>query len=125
LPCAALRVSAVLADMRSRVAAIVVLLGLALATKQCAVIAVPPAILAVAPRYRWRVAAGAAGLAALLTLPQVLADPGGFASVSQHAATATNDTFVQSWWYLVGHTLPSWLARSTHPLLVLAAFPPT
>src|SRR5205807_5716392 len=75
--------------------------------------------------YRRRVAAGAACLAALLTLPQVLADPGGFASVSQHAATATNDTFVQSWWYLVGHTLPGWLARSTHPLIVLAAFPLT
>jgi hypothetical protein len=123
--CAALSVLAVVAAMRSRVVATAVLLGLALATKQWAVIAVPPAVLAVAPRYRWRVAAGAAGLAALLTLPQVLADPSGFASVSQHAATATNDTFVQSWWYLVGHTLPGWLARSTHPLIVLAAFPLT
>ena len=123
--CAALSVLAVVAAMRSRVVATSVLLGLALATKQWAVIAVPPAVLAVPPRYRWRVAAGAAGLAALLTLPQVLADPSGFASVSQHAATATNDTFVQSWWYLVGHTLPGWLARSTHPLIVLAAFPLT
>ncbi len=123
--CAALSVLAVVAAMRSRVVATAVLLGLALATKQWAVIAVPPAVLAFAPRYRWRVAAGAVGLAALLTLPQVLADPGGFASVSQHAATATNDTFVQSWWYLVGHTLPGWVARSTHPLIVLAAFPLT
>src|SRR5581483_5966344 len=103
--CAALSVLAVVAAMRSRVVATAVLLGLALATKQWAVIAVPPAVLAFAPRHRWRVAAGAVGLAALLTLPQVLADPGGFASVSQHAATATNDTFVQSWWFLVGHTL--------------------
>src|SRR5947209_10731263 len=123
--CAALSVLGVVAAMRSRVGATAVLLGLALATKQWAVIAVPPAVLAVAPRYRWGVAAGAAGLAALLTLPQVLADPSGFASVSQHAATATNDTFVQSWWYLVGHTLPGWLAQSTHPLIVLAAFPLT
>jgi hypothetical protein len=45
--------------------------------------------------------------------------------VSQHAATSTNDTFVQSWWYLIGHTLPGWLARSTHPAIVLAAFPLT
>jgi hypothetical protein len=123
--CAALSVLAVVAAMRGRVVATALLLGLALATKQWAVIAVPPAILAVAPRSRWRVAAAAAGLAALLTLPQALADPGGFASVSQHAATATNDTFVQSWWYLLGHTLPGWLARSTHPAIVLAAVPLT
>jgi hypothetical protein len=123
--CAALSVLAVVAAMRGRFAATAVLLGLALATKQWAVIAVPPAVLAVGRPYRWRVAAAAAGLAALLTLPQVLADPSGFASVSQHAATATNDTFVQSWWYLAGHTLPGWLARSTHPAIVLAAVPLT
>lgn len=123
--CAALSVLAVVAAMRNRVVATAVLLGLALATKQWAVVAVPPAVLAVGRPYRWRVAAAAAGLAAALTLPQVLADPSGFASVSQHAATATNDTFVQSWWYLVGHTLPAWLARSTHPAIVLAAVPLT
>jgi hypothetical protein len=123
--CAALSVLAVVAAMRGRVVATAVLLGLALATKQWAVIAVPPAVLAVGRPYRWRVAAFATGLATLLTLPQVLADPSGFASVSQHAATATNDTFVQSWWYLVGQTLPGWLARSTHPAIVLAAFPLT
>lgn len=123
--CAALSVLAVVAAMRGRVVATAVLLGLALATKQWAVIALPPAVLAVGRPYRWRVAAAAAGLAALLTLPQALADPSGFASVSQHAATSTNDTFVQSWWYLFAHTLPGWLARSTHPAIVLAAFPLT
>jgi hypothetical protein len=123
--CAALSVLAVVAAMRGRFVAAAVLLGLALATKQWAVIALPPTALAVGRPHRWRVVAAAAGLATLLTLPQVLADPGGFASVSQHAATATNDTFVQSWWYLVGHTLPGWLARSTHPAIVLAAFPLT
>ncbi len=123
--CAALSVLAVVAAMRSRFVAAAVLLGLALATKQWAVIALPPTALAVGRPYRWRVVGAAIGLATLLTLPQVLADPGGFASVSQHAATATNDTFVQSWWYLVGHTLPGWLARSTHPAIVLAAFPLT
>jgi uncharacterized membrane protein len=120
--CAALSVLAVVAAMRGRFAGAAVLLGLALATKQWAVIALPPTALAVGRPYRWRVAAGAIGLATLLTLPQVLADPSGFASVSQHAATSTNDTFVQSWWYLIGHTLPGWLARSTHPAIVLAAF---
>jgi hypothetical protein len=123
--CAALSVLAVVAAMRGRFVAAAVLLGLALATKQWAVIALPPTALAAGRPCRWRVVAAAAGLAALLTLPQILADPGGFASVSQHAATATNDTFVQSWWYLVGHTLPGWLARSTHPAIVLAAFPLT
>jgi len=123
--CAALSVLAVVAAIRSRFVAAAVLLGLALATKQWAVIALPPVALAVGRPYRWRVVGAAAGLATLLTLPQVLADPGGFASVSQHAATATNDTFVQSWWYLFGHTLPGWLARSTHPAIVLAAFPLT
>jgi hypothetical protein len=123
--CAALSVLAVVAAMRSRFVAAAVLLGLALATKQWAVIALPPTALAVGRPYRWRVVGAAAGLATLLTLPQLLADPGGFASMSQHAATATNDTFVQSWWYLLGHTLPGWLARSTHPAIVLAAFPLT
>lgn len=123
--CAALSVLAVVAAMRNRWVAAAALLGLALATKQWAIIALPPTALAVGRPSRWRVVGVSVGLATLLTLPQMLADPGGFASVSQHAATATNDTFVQSWWYLLGHTLPGWLARSTHPAIVLAAVPLT
>ena len=121
---AALTVSAVVAAMRSRALAAALLLGLALATKQWAVIALPPAMLAVG-RPKWRVAAGALGLAALLTVPQAIADPHGFASMSQHAATSTNGVFVQSWWYLVANTLPGWLAQLTHPAIVLAAIPVT
>ncbi|MBV8066042.1 MAG: DUF2029 domain-containing protein [Actinobacteria bacterium] len=121
---AALTVAGVVAAMRSRTVAAAVLLGLALATKQWAVIALPPAMLAVG-RPKWRLAAGAVGLAALLTVPQAIADPHGFASMSRHAATATNDVFVQSWWSLVAHTLPGWLAQLTHPAIVLAAVPVT
>ena len=121
---AALTVAGVVAAMRSRTVAAAALLGLALATKQWAVIALPPAMLAVG-RPRWRLAAGAVGLAALLTLPQAIADPHGFASVSQHAATSTNEVFVQSWCYLVARTLPGWIAQLTHPAIVLAAVPVT
>lgn len=121
---AALTVGAVVAAMRSRPVAAALLLGLALATKQWAVIALPPVLLA-AGRPRRRVGAGAVGLALALTLPQAIADPGGFVSVSQHAATSTNDVFVQSWWYPLAHTLPGWLAQLTHPAIVLAAVPAT
>ena len=74
---AALATAAVVCALDGRRAGAIVTLGLALACKQWAVIAVAPVILALG-QGRLRALAGAAAVAALVTVPQVIGSPAAF-----------------------------------------------
>ena len=108
-----------------------ILLGLALGTKQWAILAAGPALLA-APRGRAQIAALAIAIGGGFAVLPTLAG-------SHHALTTAHDlslanTFVQpaSIWWPLGHvqhipaagwtvevhSLPRWLANLTHPLIV-------
>lgn len=112
------------------------LLGLAIASKQWAVIAILPVLMAL-PSRRIRVALAAAGISLALVVPAFLADPGGFlatqrslaietqyvgpwnvwfptASATTHAVAETNmtiDTYHAS----------GFVAGFSHPLIVMGA----
>jgi hypothetical protein len=129
---AALCVAAVVASAsgRSPLAA-GVLLGLALGTKQWAILAAGPALLA-APRGRAQIAAFALAIAGVLTLVPVLA--GSHHLLSPASTVVRSSTAVQpdSMWWPLGHAeavqapgwivekhvIPLWLADLTHPLIV-------
>jgi len=128
---AALCVGAVVAALRDRHVAAGVLLGLALASKQWAVLAVLPVLLATADR-RILIASLAGGLAAALTLPMYLAAPGSFESVAQSAAgRAAGGTWTTPWslWWPIAEVVdvpgrgrlyvaPGWVGQISHPLIV-------
>ena len=78
-----------LAALRGRTLPAALLLGLALATKQWAVIAVLP-VLAAAPTKRVRLFAVAAGLALVLTVPLVLGNAESFSGTAKQAAWGEN-----------------------------------
>ena len=122
---AALSVGAVAACLSGRNAWGALLLGLALSTKQWALLAVGPAMLAAGRTYWWRVPAAAAALTGLLLLPLVLADQQHLASATRAAASAPAKPRFLSWWYLLHHDLPSWLPQYTKPAIVLSAIPLT
>jgi Glycosyltransferase family 87 len=117
-----------------------VVLGLAIATKQWAVVAVPPVVLAAPPGRRVRLVAVAAVGAALLALPFLAANPSAFIHRSHQASVAPASTVRATVWFLVAQThrvplhlgaglptsftvyrIPSLLAQATHPLIVLLA----
>ena len=136
---AALAVGAVATASEGRERRAAVLLGLALASKQWAVIAILPTLMAL-PNRRLRAALAAVGVAAVLTLPAVIAAPTSFWSTQSNAASA--QAFVTPWsvWYPVAevsrevhhvdgmrltgvvHRAPPLVASLTHPLIVLLAF---
>ena len=122
---AALCAAAVAAGIRGRPVAATLLLGLALATKQWAVLAIGPTLLAVGRTYFWRVAAVASGIAGVLMLPQLLADHEGVASMTRVASLAPTHPFVLSWWYVLTPEIPIRIASLTHPAIVFAAIPLT
>ena len=137
---AALCVAAVLAALRGHPGRTGVLLGLALATKQWALIAVLPALAAV-PARRVRVVVVAGAVAAALTLPLVVGNLSGFTDATHQAAWGGQR--VHPWnalWPLAGiedrvvsigdeqrivtvRVLPPWLAHLMHPLIVGLALP--
>jgi hypothetical protein len=115
-------------------------LGLAVATKQWAVVAIPPVIWLVPRPQRLRALLAAVAIAALLTLPLALGSRSAFFDTSHNAATAPAATARATVWYLAAHhrtlpvhaadaasatvqvsTLPGWTARVSHPLIVLVA----
>jgi len=125
-------VLAVLAASHGRPLLAGTLLAAAIATKQWAVLAVLPTMLA-APRGAWRVAAIAATGAALVLVPLALAAP------ASHAPLITSGALFhphQVWWPFgvpapaeftaAGHgelTAPTWLPAIPHPLIVALALP--
>ena len=137
---AVLCVGAVLAAMRERQGLAGVLLGLALASKQWAVLAILPTLLA-APSRRLLLAAAACAVAAVLTVPLLLLAPGEAADVAvsaggQGSSASASTTPWNVWWPLAGLTdlgepfgerylLPGALARVSHPLIVALAVPLT
>ncbi|HEX5593063.1 MAG TPA: glycosyltransferase 87 family protein [Solirubrobacterales bacterium] len=116
-----------------------ILLGLAIASKQWAVIAILP-VLMVLPRRRATVAAGAVAVTAALMLPAVVASPDSFFGVQREAATTGSVVTPWSAWYplassrtevyevggerLEAHleAAPSLADSCSHPLIVLLAF---
>jgi hypothetical protein len=141
---AALSIGAVTLAARGRPLMAAVVLGLALCTKQWAILAVGPAILAAPEGRRLRLVALAGAVAAVFTLPLVIGNPGGFVRISHNAAAAGTLTTRSSWWFLLAepahlhlrlaapyareltvYRVPLWLGRITHPLIVASAIPLT
>ena len=138
----ALCVGAALAALRGRWLAAGALLGLALATKQWAVIAVLP-VLAAAPARRIRLAAVAGAVAVLLTAPLVLGNSTSFSKTAEQAAYSGERVHpFNAVWPLapsedrvisVGEdqsvvtvrVLPLSVSRLLHPAIVLLAVPLT
>ena len=134
---AVLCAGAVLAGVRGRAGLAGVLLGLAMANKAWAVLAVGPVLLALPERRRVALLI-AVGLAAALVLPLMLAAP-----PSAHARGALHTSGIfqpwQVWWFLgeTGEVIrggdglvkegyraaPGWLSPISHPLIVVAALP--
>jgi hypothetical protein len=127
-------VGAVLAAIARRPGWAGVLLGLALANKAWAVLAIGPVLIAL-PAGRWRAMAIAGGLAAAFTLPLLLAAP---ATATPHGASASGAMFHpwQVWWYFghmdlpvpgpdprIARSAPAWLSPLPHPLIAALAVP--
>jgi Glycosyltransferase family 87 len=130
---AALCVAAVLtaASGRSPIAA-GLLLGVALATKQWAILAAGPALL-VAPRGRAQIAAIGIGVAAALTFIPVLAGSHHLLSPASTVSRSTTTAQPASIWWPLGHVdvirpygwpierrvIPMWIANVSHPSIVV------
>jgi hypothetical protein len=138
----ALCVGAVLLAMSGRPALAGLALGLALASKQWAVLAVLPVLLAAGPGRRIRLATAAVATALVLTLPLVLGNGHAFGATTHNAATAQRVATRSTVWFLVAtrdrirlhlppgmpsslavYEVPYWTARVSHPLIVLLAVP--
>jgi hypothetical protein len=135
---AALAIGAVAAAVEHRARRAALLLGLAIASKQWAVIAVLPTLMAL-PAARLRSAALAALVAAALFLPAVIASPSSFLGVQGQAAGTGQVVTLWSAWYpgataetevymVDGRRLvaevenaPSLADPLSHPLIVLLA----
>jgi hypothetical protein len=121
---AALCIGAVVLAYRGRVLLAAVALGLALATKQWAVLAVAPTLVAAPSGTRLRLAIRAGALATILTAPLVIGNTAEFIRVSHSAATgALTVPNFDTWWFLIANPLPHWVSESTHPAIVLASAP--
>ena len=135
---AALCVGAVLAALRDRTVAAALLLGLAVATKQWAVIAVVPTLLA-ASRRRLPLLLGAGAIAAAFMAPAVLAAPSAFVDLHKEVAVAGGPVSPPNVWFPFSEPrpeaeralsvsgfafqIPAWLSGLTHPAIVMAGIP--
>jgi hypothetical protein len=136
---ACLCVGAVLAALAERPTLAGLLLGIALANKAWAVLAVPPVLLTLRSG-RLRAGSVGAGVAALVLAP-VFLHGGAGVSAAQATSTSGNVPFHpwQVWWFFghhhhllpgqhlkVGYRVgPDWLAPIAHPLVALSALPLT
>ena len=136
---AALAVAAVVSAAEGRKILAALLLGLALASKQWAVIAILPALMAL-PDRRVRTALAAFGIAALLILPGLVSSPASFTQVHDQAAGAGRVVTPTSIWFPAAtvkrevvavhgetfvshvHRSPALLGALSHPLIVALAF---
>jgi 4-amino-4-deoxy-L-arabinose transferase-like glycosyltransferase len=112
-----------------------ILLGLALATKQWAILVVGPVLLA-APRKRVTIAVTGFAIAAAFALLPVLAGshslfaPANIAGATRGIKPASiwwpfgqvEHLHIASGWTVERHVLPQWLSNLTHPLIVLLGF---
>ncbi len=133
---AALAVAAVAGAAEDRGTRAAILLGLAVASKQWAVIAIFPTLMAL-PARRVQCGAVAALVVAALMLPGLIAAPHSFLNIQGHAASGGGIATIWSAWYpatsevtlhfgggVTGtvQQLPSWLEALTHPLIVALVF---
>jgi Glycosyltransferase family 87 len=133
----ALCAGAVLAALRDRTLAAALLLGLAVATKQWAVIATVPVLLAASQR-RIGIALLAGAIAAAFTLPMIVLAPDSFVSVHKDAVVAVGNVSPPNVWFPFSsprehvasglgsgflYEIPGWLSALTHPLIVLLGLP--
>lgn len=135
---AALCAGAVLAGARGRAIWAGVLLGCALATKQWAALAILPVLLATPRGSRRRAGGVMTGIAALLVVPMIVADPSRFWLAQKslgagltyhHLVTASNVwfPFAQSSTARIGghamtqFSLPAALGHLIHPLVIAVA----
>jgi hypothetical protein len=130
---AVLCVAAVLVAMRGRPLWAGLLLGLAIANKQWAIVAVGPVLVAL-PAGRLKALVATGGVAAAVLAPFALAGSGG--SIAHGAASQTGTIFNpwQVWWFLGSHAHPvrdlaghvrpgyrvppAWITGSAHQLIV-------
>ncbi len=132
-------VAAVLLALRNRPVWAGLLLGLAIANKQWAVLAIGPVLLAL-PSRRLLCAAVAAAATGMVLAPLMLAGSGFVAAT--RATASTSSTIFQPWqaWWFLGHhgpvvrglfgnvkvgyrTAPAWVGTISHPLIVALAVP--
>lgn len=136
---AALAVGAIATASERRYRTTAVLLGLALASKQWAAMAILPTLMAL-PARRVAVACAAAAIAAIFTLPGLLASPGTFFGAQEAAAISPRYVTPWSLWYpfaqvrtetygagsaqLVAtvHQAPPWIGSLAHSLVGLLVF---
>ena len=116
-----------------------VLLGLAIANKEWALLAAGPVLLALPPGRRVRCLASAGVSAALVLLPLMLVSAGGFLASSRAAAAPGASVIFQPWqlWWFFGHhgalvhglfgalkpgyrVAPAWTGTISHPLVLAA-----
>ncbi len=130
-------IAAVLLASRNRMLPAAVLLGLAIANKEWAILAFGPVLLALPAKRRLLCVtiAGAVSLAVLA--PLLLVSSGGFIAGTRAIATTPSSIFQpwQAWWFLghhgalvhglfgspkVGYRIaPSWVGSISHPLILL------
>jgi hypothetical protein len=111
-----------------------VALGAALATKQWALIAIAPVLVAAPRGQRVRLAATAAGVAAAVTIPVALADPHAFISALDHPVFGLSAMRTGNLWGFtaiadhvslgggesdVAYIVPRWLQHVAHPLVAV------
>jgi Glycosyltransferase family 87 len=130
-------IAAVLLANRNRMVPAALILGLAIANKEWALLAIGPVLLAL-PAKRRLLCLTIAGLVAVAVLaPLALVSSGGFLSGTQAIASAPSSIFQpwQAWWFLghhgalvhglfgspkVGYRIaPSWVGAVSHPLILL------
>jgi hypothetical protein len=134
---ASLCVAAVLLAGRERSLWAGALLGLAIANKEWALLAIGPVLLALPRGRRAPCVASTVVSAAVVLLPLALVRSGGFVAAARSAA-APSSTIFQPWqlWWFIGHhgplvhglfgapkpgyrTAPGWVGSISHPLIVL------
>jgi hypothetical protein len=137
---AVLCVAAVLLAARDRPVWAGLALGLAIANKEWALLAVGPVLIAL-PSRRMLCMLSAGAIAALLTLPMMLVGSSAFLAGVRTAAAPSNIIFqpMQVFWFLghhspnAGHLLgavkhdfrlaPPWIGKVSHPLVIAVAVP--
>jgi hypothetical protein len=135
---AALAIGAVASAAEGHTRRTALLLGLAVASKQWAVVAILPALMAL-PRSRVKAGLGAAAIAVALMLPSLVAAPGSFGEVSNNAAHTGGVVTPWSVWYPEAttktvtydagsssltaeiHRAPPLVGALSHPLIVVLA----
>ena len=136
---AVLCVAAVLTALSGRANWSAVLLGVAIANKQWALVAVAPVLVAL-PAQRTRTLIVASATAGVILAPLLIGAPGHFVTVNR-AASNTGTIFQpwQAWWFSgsFGHVIrggdglvrvgyrypPAWIGSITHPLIVAISVP--